>query len=69
MLTCISITCYCVRNTNQARPGHMCNMCRGIGPPKNKGLDFILYSSNISKLRDVKFNIFHKTANVQLLNP
>jgi hypothetical protein len=48
----------------QAR--HMCNMCRGIGPPKNKDLDFFLYSINISKLRDVKFNILHKTANVQL---
>jgi hypothetical protein len=52
----------------QVRPGHMCNMCSGIGPPKNEGLNFFLYRNNISELWNVKFNILHKTANIQLLN-
>jgi hypothetical protein len=46
-------------------PIHVQHMCRGIGPPKNESHKIFLYNSNISKLRDVKFNILQQTANVK----
>jgi hypothetical protein len=50
----------------EARPGHSATCAVTSGLLKMKASNFILYSSNISKLRDVKFNILQQIANAQL---